>query len=279
MKLSISNIGWDKDHDEEMYQVLQGMGFSGLEIAPTRIFPEQPYDRLEEAGGFAEMLMNQYRLTISSMQSIWFGQNGSIFGAEDEKQALIDYTKKAIDFAEKIHCGNLVFGCPRNRNMPETDTDSEQRKLYASAVDFFTELAEYAATHNTVLAMEANPPIYNTNFINTTTQAYTLVTDVKSQLINKQGFGINLDVGTMIYNEEKVSDLRNMIQNNLISHTHISESFLKPIQERKLHQELIQELYANGYDKYISIEMGKQEDLKIVQDVMKYLLNISESCN
>lgn len=39
MKLSISNIAWSAEHDAAMYKFLQQEGFSGLEIAPTRIFP------------------------------------------------------------------------------------------------------------------------------------------------------------------------------------------------------------------------------------------------
>ena len=49
MKLSISNIAWSTEHDNTMYQFLKDNGFDGLEIAPTRIFPEKPYEHLSEA--------------------------------------------------------------------------------------------------------------------------------------------------------------------------------------------------------------------------------------
>ena len=39
MKLSISNIGWEKKDDKAVYQFMKKYGFTGLEIAPTRIFP------------------------------------------------------------------------------------------------------------------------------------------------------------------------------------------------------------------------------------------------
>ena len=42
MNLSISNIAWKAEYDSEMYKYLETTGFNGLEIAPTRIFPENP---------------------------------------------------------------------------------------------------------------------------------------------------------------------------------------------------------------------------------------------
>ena len=43
MKLSISNIAWSKEDDDKVYGFMRELGYSGLEIAPTRIFEGQPY--------------------------------------------------------------------------------------------------------------------------------------------------------------------------------------------------------------------------------------------
>ena len=119
MKLSISNIGWDAKQDEAVYRLMGAYGVSGLEIAPTRIFPEAPYSQREEAKRWSENLKAQYGFGVSSMQSIWYGRQEKLFGNEEERQMLLAYTKEAIDFAAAVGCGNLVFGCPRNRNVPE----------------------------------------------------------------------------------------------------------------------------------------------------------------
>ena len=42
MRLSISNIGWVSESDEQIYKIMKKLDFRGLEIAPTRIFPESP---------------------------------------------------------------------------------------------------------------------------------------------------------------------------------------------------------------------------------------------
>lgn len=260
MKVSISNIGWDASDDMAVYALMKQYNYSGLEIAPTRIFPEAPYDKLEEAKEWSIKIKKEYGFSISSMQSIWFGRQESIFGSAEERNTLFYYTKQAIDFAKVIECGNLVFGCPRNRNLPE-GTDA------GTAIDFYRELGDYAAENGTVIGMEANPPIYNTNYINDTASALELVKQVDSK-----GFLLNLDVGTMIQNEEDVSELEGNV--HLINHVHVSEPGLKPIEKRALHSELRQILLANGYNGYVSIEMSKVEDISIVEDSLQYVRKV-----
>ena len=44
---------------------------------------------------------------------------------------------------------------------------------------------------------------------------------------------------------------------HLINHVHISEPGLKPIQKRRLHNELVEMLKVGGYQRFISIEVGR----------------------
>ncbi len=259
-KLSISNIGWTEKDDASVYGLMKKHEFQGLEIAPTRIFPEQPYDKKSNAAAWSRQLKNEYGFCVSSMQSIWYGRQENIFGTDEERSGLVDYTKKAIDFAATIGCKNLVFGCPRNRYFPDGADES-------IAVAFFKELGDYAYSKGTVIGMEANPPIYNTNFINDTESALDLIEKVGSR-----GFLLNLDLGTMIQNEEDVRELIGKV--NLINHVHISEPGLKPIEERLIHEEIKTLLEKEGFDKFVSIEMGKVDDLAVLEAKMKYVRGI-----
>lgn len=260
MKLSISNIGWAEENDISVYGLMKKYAFQGLEIAPTRIFPERPYDKSSEAEVWSKQLKNEFGFCVPSMQSIWYGRQEKIFGTDEERKILLDYTKKAIDFAATIGCKNLVFGCPRNRNLPDGADESV-------AIVFFKELGEYAYSKGTIIGMEANPPIYNTNFINDTESALNLIGEVDSK-----GFLLNLDLGTMIQNEEDVSELFGKV--NLINHVHISEPGLKPIEERPIHRELKALLEKEGYDGFISIEMGKVDNLAILEEKINYVRGI-----
>ena len=260
MKLAISNIGWSYDNDNQIYEKMIKYGYSGLEIAPTRIFTENPYNRCQEAGTWSFKLKKLYNFTIPSMQSIWFGKSEKLFASKRERKELLDYTKKAIDFAEAIGCGNLVFGCPRNRNV-EDGMDTEP------ALNFFYEIGEYAYKKGTVIGMEANPSIYNTNYINDTLSAIHLIERVKSK-----GFLLNLDLGTVIQNQEDINEIKGKVQ--LINHIHISEPGLQPIQKRELHNKLRDILSEENYNKFISIEMGKLDDVAIIENTLKYVEEI-----
>ena len=258
IKLSISNIAWAAEHDLEMYQFLQESGFQGLEIAPTRIFPETPYDKLTEAKEWADELKGKYELEVPSMQSIWYGHQEKIFGSKEERKVLIDYTKKAIDFAEVIGCKNLVFGNPKNR-----DTDDVPGN-YPTAIDFFREIGDYALEHNTTIAIEPNPTIYNTRFLNYTEQAVEMAYKCGSN-----GVKVNVDLGTIINNEEDINYLKQIPE--YIYHVHISEPGLNLIEQRGLHVELFEILSDMAYDKYVSIEMGNKGDLQKVKEVISYV--------
>ncbi len=265
MKLSISNIAWQKEFDEEMYEYLSEIGFEAVEIAPTRIFEQNPYSHLEEAKVFSQNLFEKYGLKISSMQSIWFGKNEKIFGTDEERKELISYTKKAIDFAKNLDCHNIVFGCPKNRVISDKKTD------YPIALEFFKEIGEYAYKNNTCIAIEPNPTIYNTNFINKTQEAIDIVKE-----INCLGVKINLDLGTVLQNEENIETIKNDV--DLINHVHISEPHLVPIKKRDIHQNLMSILNQENYKGYVSIEMKTGSTIQEIKDILQYLTKLRKDC-
>ena len=261
IKLAISNIAWDKSNDENIYEFLKQNNIKGLEIAPTRIFEQNPYDRLEEAKVYANVLKEKYSLDIISMQSIWYGKTQNIFENEDNAEELIEYTKKTIYFANAVKCTNLVFGCPKNRNM------SDYGKDYPKAIDFFKEIGKYALDNKVIISVEPNPVIYNTNFLNYTEQAIKFVKE-----INLDSIKVNYDLGTVIYNKENLKILEDNIQ--YINHIHISEPNLELIQIRERHKELISILKNSNYQKYVSIEMKNSNNIDNVKKIIKYLTNI-----
>ena len=272
MKLSISNIGWEAAYNEQVYGLMKIYGFSGVEIAPTIWVSKNPYESegVKKAKKIAVELKDKYGFTVPSMQSILFGRQEKIFEAEEERNTLWNYMRQALDYASAIGCKNLVFGCPRNRSIPDSlmsdvsETGRIERK-------FFQTLGEYAAGVGTILSMEANPPIYQTNYINSTPQAFQFV-----ERMDSKGILLNLDVGTMIYNGEAAKLLEGKV--NAINHVHISEPGLKEIEKRPLHQEVKSVLKDEGYDGFISIEVGKNnlgdKPIESLERMMEYVVDI-----
>jgi len=253
MKLSISNIAWSAQDDNEMYLFLAEQGFTGLEIAPTRLFPQNPYEHVTQANVFTEMLGLEYQIKVTSVQSLWYGRTENIFASGEERAFLLDYTKKAVLFARALGCVNLVFGSPKNRNMPSPDCLPE-------AIAFFREIGEFALAHNAVLAFEPVPAYYGTNLINNTQEAFDFCRQV-----NCGGFKVNYDLGTAIYNNESFDVIGPNIE--LINHIHISEPQLAAIEKRELHKQL----KTLNYDGYFSIEMKNPGNLETVKNVARYI--------
>lgn len=258
MKLAASNLCWAAADDEAAWGKMKELGYTGLEIAPTRIFPQAPYDCLNGAALFAGVMYQKYGFVIPSMQSIWYGQNGSIFDVADAAR-LEEYTGEAYQFARACRCGSLVFGCPRQRAVPEGHTPEE-------AEGFFARLGVEAARNGVRLALEANPPIYNTNYLNTTREAFRLV-----KKLGLPGLAVNLDVGTMIANGEHPEDFA--LDMKYVSHIHISEPGLGAIQPRPIHRQLALLLGAVGYRGFVSVEM-KAQDLDTLTACLEYVKEV-----
>ncbi len=261
MKLSISNIAWDAKDDEIVYSAMQKNGFKGLEIAPTRLF-ENPYSDLGRIKAYTESLQKDYSLSICSMQSIWYGKGESLYSVAD-RQELTQYTKMAVDFAEAGGINNLVFGCPKNRNIP---TESDREESEKTATEFLYSMGQYAASKGTVLSVEPNPGIYGTNFINTTEQAFQL-----ARVLDSNGLKVNVDVGTMINNNERCDLLAENMA--LINHIHLSLPYLEYVAPNPFHRELREVLRECSYDRYLSIEMKKMDN---IDDILKCIDYVGE---
>ena len=235
-------------------------GFSGLEIAPTRWYPVAPYEHIQEAKQESLRLYKSYGLNISSIQSIWYGRTENMWKSYEERKVLLEYTKKAVDFAAELKYSNLVFGGPKNRNKPEKTEDIEEST-------FFRVIGTYAEIYHVVIAIEANPSIYHTNYINRTTEAVELV-----KKIGCSGVKINLDLGTMIENQESIVDLEGYLE--YVNHIHISEPNLVPIKRREMHKELADMLCQNNYQGYVSIEMGSQSEMNRLDEIIAYVSEV-----
>lgn len=243
MKLAASNIGWEAKDDASVYERMKALGFSGLEIAPTRLVAERPYDPDNQrlAAALAADIGGKWGLRVCSMQSIWYGLTERIFGTEEERDFLFRYTCSAVDFAALVGVPHLVFGCPKNRVIDHPDQ-------YPVGVKFFADCAGYAAKKGVVIGVEANPPIYGTNYLNTTLDAVELVKAVDSPSLR-----LNLDLGTIIANQEGLDALPAVIP--YASHVQISEPGLAKIVRRPVQVELARLLNAQGYEGWVSLEM------------------------
>ncbi len=256
MKLAVSNIGFAEAEDAAAWALLRRYGFTGLEAAPTRLVGARPYQKLPQAARKAAFLREAYGLAIPSLQSIWYGQAGNIFVPADAAR-LAAYTRRAVDFAAAVGCPSLVFGCPRQRFVPADAAP-------ADAMGFFAEISAYARAKGVHIALEANPPVYGTNFCNTSAEAFRYARQVP-------GLAVNYDVGTLLTNGEQLDTLAGSL--DLVSHIHLSEPELAPIRRRDVHRELAALLRQRNYAGFVSIEM-KTQPLAVLEPILSYVAEV-----
>lgn len=260
MKFSISNIAWPKEWDEKLLIELGKLGFDAIEIAPNRTIEEGYESSESQIDSWNTFYLNQFN-EISSMQSLLFKVNTPIFESNENMKYILEILKKGIIFASKLRVKTLVFGSPSIRNVYNNE------QILRSKV-FFKELANYATLYHIDIAIEPNPKIYNTNFLNSTKDAIDFVTD-----LNVPNLGVNLDFGTIIVNDEDIHDIITKDSLSRIKHVHISEPYLVKVDfsRKDDHLILLKKLVALNYREYISIEMKSGCSFEEIIEVLKYI--------
>jgi sugar phosphate isomerase/epimerase len=270
-KLAISNIAWTKEEDAEVYPIIKETGFTGLEIAPSRIW-EDPYEQSDSNLSEFKNELEKNNIRIVAFQSLLFGHpEFAIFGDKDNRSATMEYLKKNITLAGKLGAKALIFGSPKNRivgTMAKEEADS-------IAMSFFQEIGECAVQNNTCFCIEPNPRIYGGDFILTTNKAIELVKSV-----NHPGFKLNIDLGTITANNE---NLEKTIREALpfAGHFHISEPYLEVIErDEEKHKKIKSLLNKYSYTSTLSIEMkSNNTGDSNIENVRKTLVFISNIYN
>jgi len=268
MKLSISNIAWASKDDTQVYELMHTYGFTGLDIAPSRIWPDPTIVTKEDVTNFLAILAQQ-GFQLAGIQSLLYQQpDHTIFHDAVARANTLAALKHMIDLGSWLGASALVFGSPKNRNMGEPTAAKWQ-----IAREFFAELGAYAATQGTCFCLEPNPTLYDSDFLTTTADAFALVRE-----INVSGLRVNVDAGTIIANGEQVEDL--LAQNAAhIGHVHLSVPYLKTLEVSEVHRNLVQTLTKIGYNGWVAIEAAKPaegEAVVAVEAMLKAMQQIAE---
>lgn len=267
MNLSISNIAWNPKEDESVVGLLNKLGIKGLEIAPTKIWPN-PLDtsRVE-----VEKVKEQWAIKgieLIAMQSLLFGQNQLNLFSKDSREEMFIYLSGIIELAGQLGVKSLVFGSPKNRFAGEMS----KKEQFEIAIPFFYDLGNEATKNNVVFCIEPNPVQYNCDFVTNTKDAVSLIREV-----GNPGFKLHLDSGALFLNEENILI---SIEEGIpfLNHFHISEPYLNLIGSNATpHAEVAHALKTLGYSNWVSIEMKDNllsNNLESVERALSYAMTI-----
>lgn len=249
MKLAASNIAWDPAEDDAVGRILRDRGFAGVEVAPSKRW-ESPIDATakEIAGYRAEW--EKRGLQIVAMQALLFGRPDlQLFGSATVRLALREYLTLLIEMANGLGARALVFGSPKNRRrgkMPLAEATD-------IAVEFFREVGAVAVSRSCVICIEPNPPSYDCDFINTTTEAVALC-----ERIGSRGVKVNGDAGAIATNGEDPNATLTGAA-TWLGHFHASEPSLAEVGGSPTHRLAAEALRSAQYDGWVSIEMRAGE--------------------
>lgn len=240
MKLAISNIAWGREDDDKIFKLMNKYWFTGLEIAPSRTFPNLFETTQKEKDSFIGKI-KEYWVSIVAMQSLLYWRNDlKLFW--DTRDELYKYLIKIIDFWSDLWVKSFIFWSPKNRIYEWISKDEAINQW----IDFFRRIWDYTKNKNVFLCIEPNPEIYWWNFMCSTEETLEFV-----KLINNPWIKLHLDLWTIIENNEPLDLINKCIP--YISHFHISEPFLEPLKERDINNKIKDVLWWFVW--FYSIEM------------------------
>lgn len=247
MKLAVSNIAWPREHDAAVADVLHAHDITGIEVAPTKVWP-QP---LEATGAQADAYRRWWEtrgFRIVAAQALLFGRPElTLFESAEIRERTRDYLGAIIPLCDRLGAEALVFGSPKNRRVGSHPVG----QAWEEAKAFFTHLGDVASDTNTTLVMEANPPEYGADFVTRAGLAIDLVTAV-----DHPHFRLHLDTACMVLAGDSITETFDT-GFSLLRHFHASEPGLEPpgTSGRVDHAAFAAELHRRNYSHWVSLEM------------------------
>lgn len=247
MRLAVSNIAWPVEQDAEVAGVLHDLGVTGIEIAPTKIWP-RPLEATDAEFDAYRRAWNDRGIEIVAAQSLLFGRPDlTLFDSHDTRQQTLEYLTGIIKLCARLGARALVFGSPKNRRVGP----KPRLVVWPDAVSFFWRLADIAEAAGTAVVIEANPPEYGADFITRAAEAIELVSALKHP-----GFRLHLDTACTTLASDPI---RETFDAGIpwLRHFHVSEPNLDPpgASGRVDHTAFAAELARRGYAGWVSLEV------------------------
>ena len=244
MRISISNIAWERDEEPQIAELLGRLGVTAVDVAPGKYFPDVAAASDSDIRKVRSW-WNERGISIYGMQSLLFGTKGlNVFGEVDSQERLLQHLLHVCRVAEGLGARRLVFGSPKNRDRSGL-SDAEADDI---ALHFFTRLGDIAQSHGIVITLEPNPVCYGTNWVTTTKEAYAFVKE-----LGNPGIAMQLDTGTVLTNAEAPETIESV--KNAIGHVHLSEPGLLPLSLASEEQDEVFLAAAGIAQETVTIEM------------------------
>jgi sugar phosphate isomerase/epimerase len=251
VRLAVSNIAWTQEDDGAALDLLVELGLDGLEVAPTRLWPDPLAVPDDEVRAFRARCEAR-GIPVVALQALLFGRPElRLFEDESARRATLAHLRGIARVGGLLGAGPLVFGSPANRRRGAL----EPARALEIAERFFRAAGEAALEHGTCLCLEPNPPQYGCDFATDAASALELV-----RRVDHPGFGLHLDAAALTLAGDAPGPAVAACASAL-RHFHASEAQLAPLGEPPAgepaadHAAFASALRAAGYRGFVSLEM------------------------
>ena len=247
MKLGLSNIALSPYSHLNELSKLSEMGFSGLEVAPSRVWRDTWSGLSSESIELYRRETEVAGLSIVGLHSLFYDHPDlGMFSTGDIRSQTLNYLVHLSKVCRDLGGVTLIYGGGRWRG------DIPKKNAFTIAGEFITDLITRVEKHGTVFCFEPLAEC-DSDFINSAYESIDLVSKV-----NHKSFKVQLDAKALVANNE-LSPKVFQAAKHFLAHVHLNEpdlgilgcsgtidnsaiaGFLKDIQ----------------YDGYVSLEQKK----------------------
>lgn len=247
-KIAASNIAWDRHDDPAVLDCLRKYRVSGIEVAPTKLWPEWRGATGEAAAAYRTR-MADLGFSLPAMQSILFGRPELKLFDPASRIKFLEHLKLVVELADGFGAGVLVFGAPKNRRRGGLGYDEAMER----AADFLRAAGALCEGSGCVFGIEANPAEYACDFATNCADVESLVRRTASPFVR-----LHFDTGAALLNGEDVAASAAAAMD--FCHFHVSAPMLANPAESELDcGAVFAALRERRYGNWISLEMRRGE--------------------
>jgi sugar phosphate isomerase/epimerase len=241
MKLAVSNLAWDFQENQEIFDYLKELNIRYIEGVISKLgnWEDLNVDKIREF----KQILDHEGLKVRSIQSIFFNYTSE---GLHNTPSIISHIKTLTEYCQILGVKVMVLGSPNLRVI----SDNLQNKLSKT----FIEIDSVLDGTQIELSIEPNMTQYGGKYFHNLNEIVDFI--ISNRLEN---------VKTMIDTHNLILEGYNPIHELLkfekfINHIHVSEHNLTPLNDLEFHKLFSQTLNDINYKKIITFEVKKCEN-------------------
>jgi D-psicose/D-tagatose/L-ribulose 3-epimerase len=246
-RFAFSNIAWAGQDEPQALALLRAHDISGIEVAPTVIWPDWLRSTPQAAARYRRFLHDE-GFEVPALQAILYSRPQACLFDEYGEVEFLDHLEHVATLAEALGAPVAVLGAPRQRDRGLLTWE----QALTHAVPTLREAAGRFADHGSCLCIEPNPRQYGCNFVCNAAQGAELV-----RMVDHPGFGLHLDAAALHLEGENLAEVLPEVA-PVLKHFHLSEPNLGDFRRPEVpHLYNLQHLDESGYQGWCSVEMRR----------------------